>query len=142
MSNQANIKAITRHMVDRVGGYQATSDICGVAKSDISHWCNDHHARFIPIDHLIDLDAAAGDLFLKEWARTRGYEITPVEKQIEAKPCVTSALGLLSKEAGELSFTVLEAFADHLFTPTEKRRIRDDIAPVKDAIAQLERAIA
>jgi hypothetical protein len=143
MSNAANIKALTRHLVERVKNAKTAAAICGVSEMSISRWGDDKENQFIPIDHLVDLDAAAGDLFLKEWARTRGYEMISIQNTADPKsPCVTDALGMLSKKAGELICTVLEAFADHQFTPAEKRRIRDYIAPIKDAIAQLEKAIS
>ena len=73
MCNKDNLKSITRHLVNRVGGAKQAAHVCGVSETEISYWQNDHHDRFIPVDHLVDLDAAAGDLFLKELARMRGY---------------------------------------------------------------------
>lgn len=77
MCNQQNIKALSRHMVMRAGGAKKAANICGVTEGELSIWCNDRHDRFIPADHLLDLDQHAGDLFLKEWARIRGYELIP-----------------------------------------------------------------
>lgn len=138
-----DIKATLRRIVDKIGNSKAAATICGARDCELSWWKLDHHDRHIPIDHLIRLDAAAGDIFLKEWAQARGYELTSVSRSAErAALCVIKSVGHLSKEAGELGFTVLEAAADSEITLAEKRRIRDDIAPVKEALAELERAIA
>jgi hypothetical protein len=144
MSNGESIKALTRHMVERVKNAKTAAAICGVSEMSISRWGNDDENQFIPVDHLIDLDAAAGDLFLKEWARQRGYEITP-RSRIAPKPSV-----LASRARSERSPRRLANLASRFWRrlpithlrPAEKRRIRDRIAPVKDGIAQLERAIA
>lgn len=142
MCNQASIKAITRHMVGIVGGPKIAAKICDVSEAEISYWCNDNHTRFIPIDHLMDLNAAAGDLFLKEWARQRNFDLVarePIESQAAS---VIKTIGHFSRATGELEFTTLEAAEDNQFTPNEKRRIRDTIAPVKDYISHLEQAIS
>lgn len=141
MVNGAGIKAIVRHIVDRVGGNLKAAELCGALKSDVSFWCNDHHDRHAPVDHLMILDEAADDLFLKEWALTRGYDLKPRQAHADIPAHVTKIMGHFAKEAGELSATVLEAAEDNHFTPTEKRLIRDSIAPVKDLISALERAI-
>ncbi|WLB14790.1 hypothetical protein QIH87_50125 (plasmid) [Bradyrhizobium elkanii] len=88
------------------------------------------------------LDEAAGDLFLKEWARQRGYDLSQREAVGEVPSRVIAIMGHFAKEAGELGSVVLDAAQDNHFTPTEKRLIRDSIAPVKDLISALERAIA
>ncbi len=143
MCNSANLKAITRHMVSRVGGPKHAASICGVSEQELSLWCNDSHTRFIPVDHLVDLDAAAGDLFLKDLARQRGFELVESEdpKQ-ETAGNVFRAIGEFSKHGGELGFATLEAASDHKITPNEKRAIRDRMRPVKDALDKLENIIA
>ncbi len=135
MSNTANIKALTRNMVGLVGGPKVAAEICGVSQTEISYWCNDDHTRFIPIDHLMDLDAAAGNVFVTEWSRS----ISPEGKA----DCAASLLKTqFSKRTGELEYTTLDAAEDGALTPAEKRRIRDRISPVKNIINQLEEVIA
>lgn len=136
MRNPATIKALTRHMVGLVGGPKVAANICDVSEAEISYWCNDNHTRFIPADHLMDLDAAAGNLFVKEWARSIS------EESKSSAASVIKTIGNLSRATGNLEHTTLEAAEDNHFTPNEKRRIRDNIAPVKDFISHLERAIS
>ena len=73
MSTKADIKAATRRIVHHdQRTCQVTADFLGVTKGEVSYWCSDHHDRFIPVDHLMDLDAVSGDAFLKEWAALGG----------------------------------------------------------------------
>jgi hypothetical protein len=141
MTNQASLKALMRHMVNLAGGAKAAAGICGAHEAEISYWSNDQHDRFIPVDHLTRLDQACDDLFLKEWARSRGFELTPREPAGEMPARVIAIMGHFAKEAGELGAIVLDAAEDNHFTPTEVRLIRDSIAPVKDLISALEKAI-
>lgn len=142
MSIKTTIKEVTRHMVDRVGGYQAAATICGVTKGEVSYWCNDHHDRFIPADHLMQLDAAAGDLFLKHHARQRGYDLVNRDTGCEAAANVFRVIGEFSKASGACAGVALEALADHEFTPNEKRAVREHLRPVKDSMDELERFLA
>lgn len=137
MSNQASIKAMTRNLVGLVGGPKVAAKICDVSETEISYWCNDNHTRFIPIDHLMDLDAAAGNLFVKEWARS----VSP-DNKTDAAESLMRTLAQFSKHTGELEYTTLDALEDGQLTPGEKRRIRDHVAPVKNIISQLEAVIS
>jgi hypothetical protein len=136
------LKDVTRRTVSAVGARKNTANQLHVSQAEISYWCNDFMPRSIPAHHLVHLDEMAGDIFLREWAHRRGFDLVSRNPSQEASLCVIKSVGQLSKEAGELGFTVLDAVADNVITPAERRRIRDDIAPVKDAIDQLERAIA
>ena len=137
MSNHAALKAMTRNLVGLVGGQEVAAKICNATQAEISYWCNDGHDRFIPIDHLIDLDAAAGNFFVKEWARS----VSPECKTNNAASLLKT-LARFSKSTGELECTTLEAAEDGQLTPAEKRRIRDHVAPVKNIISQLEGVIS
>jgi DNA-binding transcriptional regulator YdaS (Cro superfamily) len=134
------LKAILRHAIERVGGQIKAAQLLGVSTSEVSLWSNDNHSRFIPIDHLIDLDAAAGDVFLQDWARKRGYDLTPREPT-STKDNIFKIIGEFSKAGGNLDCTALEAAADNHITPNERRAIYDAIAPVRDSIDELERYI-
>jgi hypothetical protein len=145
MSNQANIKAVTRHLVDRVGGLQAAADICGTSKSEVSYWGNDNHDRFIPADHLVDLDAAADDIFLKEWARTRGYDLLAIEGGAAQQAAIESAIragALVAQAATAVNFNIVDLLSDGHKSATDERLIRDRLAQLKDEIDRLERSIS
>lgn len=140
MSKQ--LKAILRHMVVRAGGTNKAAALCGSPSSELSLWTNDESSRVIPVDHLLQLDAHVGDLFLREFALSRGYDLTPRDIKQNNAPTVIKTIAELSRAGGELEYTTLEAAEDSHITPAERRRIQDCIAPVKDRIAQLESAIA
>lgn len=142
MINRASIKAAIRRIVGHDGRtFQVTADFLGVAKSDVSYWCSDSHERHIPFDHLVDLDAVSNDSVLKEWAASRGYDLVKRKPIAEDDANILKVVGGFSRDSGKLGEVVLDAAADYHFTPAEKRLIRDNIAPVKDRIADLERAI-
>ena len=137
----SNLKAILRHMVARVGSSKRAAELCGAPGCDMSLWTSDESSRFIPVDHLLQLDAHVGDLFLKEFARMRGYELVASDTT-PGQASVIRSIAELSRESGQLEFTTLEAIEDNHITPAERRRIQDRIAPLKDKITQLEGAIA
>ncbi len=139
-----DIKATLRRMVARVGKATAASELCAAAGSDMSLWTSDASSRFIPIDHLmlLDADAKVDDLFLKEWAYSRGYNLTPRDIKQSNAPTVIKTIAELSRASGELEYTTLAAAEDHIVTAAERRQIQNCIAPVKDRLAQLESAIS
>lgn len=139
--NGSRLKALTRHMVARVGGQKVAATVCGCSVNDISLWGNDNSERFIPVDHLLLLDAAAGDLFLKEYAASRGYQLSGGDP----KPLQTSIIQTiadLSKVTGELECTALKAAEDGTVCPRERRDIFDLVAPVEDRISQLKALVS
>ena len=135
-------KELTAHAVMRAGGNIAAAKLLGVSAQEISNWCNLNLDRFIPIDHLVDLDAHADDLFLKSWAAQRGYDLVAREPDEKSENNIFKIIGQFSKECGELDCTTLETAADKHLTPTETRGIRERIRPVKDSIEELERFLA
>lgn len=137
MSNQASIKAMTRNLVGLVGGPKVAAKICDVSETEISYWCNDNHTRFIPIDHLMDLDKAAGNFFVTEWARS----VSPANKT-DITESLLRTLAQFSKHTGDLEYTTLDAAEDGQLTPGEKRRILDRVTPVKNILNQLEGVIS
>lgn len=136
----SSLKAILRHAIERAGGQIKAAELLGVSTSEVSLWGNDNHNRYIPIDHLIDLDQQAGDIFLKHWARHRGYDLAPRDAT-PTKDNIFKIVGEFSKAGGNLDCTALEAAADNHITPNERRAIHDAIAPVRDSIDELERFI-
>lgn len=136
------LKELTAHAVERAGSRHDVAKMLGVSETELSYWCNQDNARYIPIDHLVDLDAHAGDLFLKDWAAKRGYDLTPRWSPEKSRTNIFRIIGQFSRAGGELDCTALEAAADNHITPTETRQIRECIRPVKDSIEALEHVIA
>ena len=136
------LKELTAHAVMRAGGPKKAAGLLGVSETEISYWCNQDHTRYIPIDHLVDFDAYVDDLFLKDWAAKRGFDLVARELAENATANIFRVIGQFSKSGGELDCTALEAAADNHLTPTETRKIRECIRPVKDSIAELERFVA
>jgi hypothetical protein len=138
----SSLKEIVGHAVERAGGQIPVAKRLGVSTSEISLWCNQNHNRFIPIDHLMDLDGAAGHIFLKYWARKCGFDLVGVDAAREAAANVFKTIGEFSKASGACAGVALEALADHEFTPSEKRAVLQHLRPVKDSVDELERYLA
>lgn len=135
---KADFKALTRRMVDLVGGPELAATICGVSVAMISIWTRDENERLIPIDRNERLNEASGDMYLEELAHSRGYALVPLKERPDETASVLRTIAQFSRHAGQLDCTTLEAVEDGVLTPSEKRKIRDDIAPVKNIISQLE----
>lgn len=140
MLDQPRIKAILRNMVDRAGTSKRAAELCGVPASDMSLWTSDASDRNIPVDHLLLLDARVGHLFLEEVAADCGFDLK--KRAVPGDVPILETIGHLSKSIGHLVLVVLKAAADGVFCPREKREIRDHVAPVKDGLHNLERAIS
>ncbi len=152
MCNLPDTKAIIRNLVELVGGPEAAAKICNdaqqkagkesrVSQAEISYWCNDNKDREVPMDHFLQIDAEAGFMGTAEIAYRCG-----ITRPTNAKPnrtlSTTKAVAELSRAAGELAYTALDAAEDGQLTPAEKRRIRDRAAPLKNIIHALEEVIA
>jgi hypothetical protein len=138
----SSLKAIVKHLVERVGGAKQAAKLLGVSETEISYWCNPNHPRFIPVDHLVDLDAAGGHLFLKYLARQCGFDLIGSNRQADIEANVLHTLGDLTRSAGTLTGVMLEALSDQKYTTTEKRNTLPHLRPVKDSIDELERFLA
>lgn len=136
------LKEDIKHLIDLVGSRKYVAHLLDVSETELSYWCNPNHDRHIPIDHLVQLDALAGDRFLKTWARKRGYEIVKDDATIEAATNVFKTIGEFSKASGACAGVALVALADHDFTPNEKREVKEFLRPVKDSIDNLEKFLA
>ncbi len=145
VTNKPSIKSLVRHMVKRVGGLDEAARICGVSEQLVSNWQSDNHpTAIIPIYHARTLDEPAGDLYLHDWARSRGYELValdPKKKDDEASSIIRATAELLRRNSA-LESATLDAAEDNHFTATEKREIKDRLAEVKDLHDRLERLLA
>jgi hypothetical protein len=148
MSNQSYIKSFTRNLVQIVGGPKEAVRICNqalekagadskVTLAEVSYWCNDAHDRFIPLDHFIDLDAAAGGRGLKELAQKAELEAARINAKPNRAQSILRTIAELSRRAGDLEYTTIDAAEDGELTPAETRRILDRAEPLKNIIHQL-----
>lgn len=132
------LKDLTAHAVERVGGPIAAAKLLDVSTTEISWWCNPNHTRYIPFDHLVDLDSHAGDLILKALADKRGYDVTSRADKPAPETNIFHIIANFSKAAGVFACTVLEAAIDGVFSPNEKRKIAHSLRPVKDALGHVD----
>ncbi len=142
MSNGENWKELTERMVDAVGARKDVAKKLGVSDKEISLWCNPEHDRFIPLDHLADLDAMAGDIFLSELARRRGFELVPLKRLPADIEAAVEAAVDMAKDAGDLTHEVYDAQRDGDISNNEERVILAKLGRVYNDGHSLERALA
>lgn len=136
------IKAITDQAIERVGKRKFVAKLLGVSPTELSWWANENHERFIPIDHLVTLDAAAGDMFLKEWANRRGYDLAARDAEPARTTNIVKIIAQMAKDAGTVESATLEATTAPKFSVIREREILDDLRPLKNDIEQLEAAVS
>jgi hypothetical protein len=137
-----SLKELTGHAVMRAGGPIPASKLLGVSPQEISLWCIEGNNRFIPLDHWVDLDAASGNLFLKELAHKSGFDLTARKVKPASTESVFHVIGKFSKAAGVFACTVLEAAVDGIFSPNEKRKILHAARPLKDCLDDVDHVTA
>ncbi len=141
MCNLPDIKALTRNLVQLVGGPKQAAHICSASEAEISFWCNDTHTRVIPLDHFLLLDAATGNRGLAELSYNSGIT-RPAAAKSNGPPSIIEILAQLSRATGELGYVTARAAEDNRFVPREKRSIRDHKSAVANVLHDLERVIA
>jgi hypothetical protein len=146
MSNGESLKELTDRMIRAVGDRKDVAkqlSIGGrrVSENDLSQWCNKDGPRFIPLDHLLDLDALAGDIFLKQIASLRGYELARADRAVASGETAVEAAADIAKESGALVHDVLAAAHDGI-CPREAREIRSKMGQVFNQLHKLDGALA
>lgn len=137
-----NLKELTDHMIEKAGGRQAAAQLLHVSTQELSLWCSEEphaKARFIPLDHFLDLSAAAGDMGLKTLARERGFNVTSREIKPAHRISIFQIIGEFSKACGHLAFVVLKSAADGI---NEAKEINRAARPVIDRMDDIKHAIA
>ena len=139
--NQLKIKAAVRYAVEKAGGNALASERIHVPGSDLSLWCSDNSNRYIPLDHAIDLDRAAGQpIIMRTMARISGVDVVTPEEKTELAGSVHKIVGMLARATGELESAALDANEDGSISPNEDKTIRRHCALVRDVVDHIETA--
>jgi hypothetical protein len=143
MSNDAAwLKSITRFLIGPVRGSRAVvAKLLGVSNPEVTYWCEDRYNRFIPIDHLYELDAQRGDLFLKAWAERRGYQLTQAERVAPEAADMSSLAGDIAMLAGSTAHEIIERGKDGEYCVNDARAIRDCIGSLSNKMNTVTEAL-
>lgn len=150
---QQALKAATRRLVQAVGGQEAATGFCRVARhqtlSDYGNPCADAAQRFAPVDVIADLEAVTHGTpghpaVTRQLARMAGYELVPLApaqggavdfaghlaRVIRESADVTSALSLHLSESALTGVRVDKAAA-----------LRREVAEAIQALVELDAAL-
>ncbi|MCC8945971.1 hypothetical protein H8A97_12900 [Bradyrhizobium sp. Arg62] len=116
---QGFTKRLVRQAINALGGNRAAAEFTGIEGSELSRFASDDVDRHISLWRAMDLDAAAGDVMLKAWARRRGFEILTADEKTELVEGVTKLVGKLAHATADLQSQVLEAATDGVATNNE-----------------------
>lgn len=136
---QLEIKRATQRAVSKAGGVVAVERATTMTRSSITRYQSETYPEIIPLDHALELIAAANDIgLLREFAGLAGCDLVSKEERTELAENVNRIVGRLAKAEGELSQAVIEAAADNVFHPNEDRRVDSLIADVEDGLSDLK----
>lgn len=138
------LKAITRRLIERAGGYEAAASLCRVCKSRLWEYASSqgpHMKKIIPIDVVCDLEADVGEAILSSelvrMAQEKGAG-TPAKDFSLHFVELTSKFG----QAGE---SLAQALEDGVLTPAELKEYGDKLGAgidharaVRDRVRQEE----
>ncbi len=123
------------HAIRRIGKRHEVALMMGTSETELSWWCNKDHPRFIPLDHLADLNRLSGGWLMKELAHEMAIDAAPARPQN-----IFQIIGNFSQACGHLAMVALRALADGVVTKTEAREVHHAARPVSDNLHDLNRA--
>lgn len=143
------IKAATRLLIRDAGGLELAAKVTRVERAELSRYENPAVERFLPVDVLLDLEAANGEPHVtRELARRLGHVLIELPRH-EAGGKWGDHLGQIAKECGEAISVVGQALAgDGEITMDDLRRLPikreiseaiEKLAALREALAQLEK---
>jgi hypothetical protein len=116
-SAEAALKALTRVLLDRVGGLDAAAAVLnsgstrGVRRSQLANYYNPHCNQFLPIDLLARLEEVVGEpVVTAELARRAGQVLSRPAGM--PSPCMMQDLARLAAESADLHRVVAESLSD------------------------------
>jgi len=129
-SEQLALKALTRNLIERVGGLDAAASCTRVGRSQLANYCSPHHDHFLPIDILQRLEKVAEDATLtEELLRHHGLVATRPQGSTSTGS-VLAGLALLAAEMSDLHRASAEGLADGELCRDDKIRIERELQDV------------
>jgi len=135
------LKAATRDVVERAGGYRRAGELCGYGKSTVFRWCTTDTVEIIPIQAALLLQAETGSSHILEaWAELEDRDLGP--RGSGGGPGFRSAHIAVARDAAELAQTVAMAEDDGVITGHEQKEIDRKAADVARGVADLRGTVA
>jgi hypothetical protein len=106
---KAAVKTAWKLLVETLGGVEATSAACGIARSLVSEYGNRNGDRYPPAHTIIAAEKVAGEpLVTAALARAQGYELMLVEAPRHAS-ALADVVAETGRDVGELFATAAHA---------------------------------
>lgn len=139
------IKAATRMLVRDAGGLELAAKVTRVERAALSRYENPAAEQFLPVDVLLDLEAANGEAHVTRYlARAQGHVLIEMPR-LEGTGEWGAHLGAIAKECGEAISVVGAALsAGGEITAEEVREldIRREVQEAIEKLAALDAALA
>lgn len=126
---QLALKALTRNLIDKLGGLDAAASCCRVGRSQLANYCSPHQDQFLPIDILQRLERVAEDAALTE-ELLRQHGLVAVRPQGSPAASILSGLALLAAEMSDLHRVSAEGMEDGQLCRDDKLRIERELQDV------------
>lgn len=144
-----NWKELTDRMIDAAGSRKEVAAVLGVHVNDLSNWCNPNHERVIPVDHMVDLDALADRAdgvikhrFLRELARTCGFELVAMEDDQPDTAQLLDAVAEVVKHSADLNHETIAALRDGKLSPNEARSLESRMGMIFNGLHSVAGALS
>lgn len=138
------IKTATRMLVRDAGGLELAAKVTRVERATLSRYENPATEFFLPVDVLLDLEAANGEAHVTRYlARAQGHVLIELPK-LDGTGAFGEHLGAIAKECGEAIAVVGEALAaGGTITAEEVRElhIRREVQEAIEKLAALDAAL-
>lgn len=139
---QRQIKSATARAVERAGGSVAVIRATTMSKAALSRYMSESMPDIIPLDHALELDAAAGDVIMaREFAALCEHELVSREQRAEMSENITRLAARFAKEGGEMQHALLESQIGPT-SPAKERAIDNELADVRDVLIDITEARA
>lgn len=143
-SEAARLKNATRALGRAVGGIEAVEELTRVDQSSFARYQSLHHAQFVPVDVIADLERVAERPIVTEALAHLNGHILIAKPPTLSDPAWNGYLGQVLKDCGELSARIGEALRDHGRITTDDVHRQGLTKLAQDgmaALASLERAL-
>ncbi|MEW6092224.1 MAG: phage regulatory CII family protein [Pseudomonadota bacterium] len=131
------IKAATRMLVRDAGGLELAAKVTRVERAALSRYENPAAEQFLPVDVLLDLEAANGEAHVTRFlARAQGHVLIELPK-LDGTGAFGEHLGAIAKECGEAIAVVGEALAAGGTITAEEVRELDILREIDEAVEKL-----
>ncbi len=135
------IKTAIDVQISALNGVEAAAELVGMGKSQLAAYRHPDRGERIPLVVAMQLDQMAGKpVILERAAALLGYRMVRIDQDDDASD-ITMALGLLAAAAGQLISTGIQAGADRVYTPQERREMGQLLAALSNTSAQLTQAL-